>query len=976
MRLHTLELSAFGPYAGSESVDFDALAGHGIFLLTGATGAGKTSVLDAISYALFGAVPGARQTAKRLRSDHAEPGDRTSVRLDVTIRGRRLRVTRVPEQDRPKQRGSGTTTEKARATLEEWSGESWQPMSIRLDEVGHQLETLLGMSREQFCQVVLLPQGEFAAFLRSDAEHRRDLLQRLFDTERFASVERWLVEQRISAERTRNTAGDEVNETIDRLAEAAGLVERPDVDDVASWATDLCDTVTKQLTQATATVRVAKADQARRKTRHETVRLLAERQRLYADLTAKRALLDEKRTDILLAETELAAARRAAPVMPLIEVAVEAAETLNTAKVAAATALARVAVTPSATVVRRLRTEIGQLIQQLGLVDEITQCEADIARQLKTAADDAHKAKDHDEWLKACGPRRHAFVERLEQMQALSALVGTHTDAAHRIEAQIHAAKQRDGFAKDHKSAQTAVETATGVASKARERWLDVRERRLAGIAAELAGQLIPGESCPVCGSNDHPAPASSDAKAVTQPDEDAAQQTHEAADKARRAAEQALATIERNGADASVRAGGNETVRSLTTRLRMVTADLNAAKQAADSMERVKAEIVALDTERDQRQHEQSTLRGDAKAATLRSQELTRERAALTQRIDALRGDDESIAARTERLTRESDLAEDALAKTDDEKRALKAATAAHDRVVSALAKAGFADVATALAAARDATAIVVLEEALRQYAKEDAMVSGRLADPQLVIAAAEPAADLSGADVELAEADAALQHADREHDRAKRVQAAVNRLYAQLDERLRGLAPLDVRCKLVGSLSRLVEGSATDNALRMRLSSYVLAARLEQVAAAATTRLMQMSGGRYSLVHTDERDTHGKRSGLGLAVVDGWTGHQRPTATLSGGESFFASLALALGLADVAAGEAGGARLETLFVDEGFGSLDDDTLDEVMTVLDGLRDGGRVIGIVSHVADLRQRIPAQLAVTKTARGSTLTPA
>jgi exonuclease SbcC len=240
-------------------------------------------------------------------------------------------------------------------------------------------------------------------------------------------------------------------------------------------------------------------------------------------------------------------------------------------------------------------------------------------------------------------------------------------------------------------------------------------------------------------------------------------------------------------------------------------------------------------------------------------------------------------------------------------------------------------------------------------------------------MLAAAAPPADLSGADVELAEADTALQHADREHDRAKRAHTAVERLCAQLDERLGVLAPLEERCTLAGSLSRLVEGSATDNDLRMRLSSYVLAARLEQVAAAATARLLQMSGGRYSLVHTDERDTHGKRSGLGLAVVDGWTGHQRPTATLSGGESFFASLALALGLADVAAAEAGGARLETLFVDEGFGSLDDDTLDEVMTVLDGLRDGGRVVGIVSHVGDLRQRIPAQLVVSKTSNGSTV---
>ena len=157
------------------------------------------------------------------------------------------------------------------------------------------------------------------------------------------------------------------------------------------------------------------------------------------------------------------------------------------------------------------------------------------------------------------------------------------------------------------------------------------------------------------------------------------------------------------------------------------------------------------------------------------------------------------------------------------------------------------------------------------------------------------------------------------------------------------------------------------------MRLSAYILAARLEQVAAAATVRLERMSGGRYSLVHTDERDGHGRRSGLGLAVVDAWTGRTRPTSTLSGGETFFASLALALGLADVVTGESGGAQLETLFVDEGFGSLDDDTLDEVMAVLDGLRDGGRSVGIVSHVAELRQRIPAQLRVTKSASGSSL---
>jgi exonuclease SbcC len=156
------------------------------------------------------------------------------------------------------------------------------------------------------------------------------------------------------------------------------------------------------------------------------------------------------------------------------------------------------------------------------------------------------------------------------------------------------------------------------------------------------------------------------------------------------------------------------------------------------------------------------------------------------------------------------------------------------------------------------------------------------------------------------------------------------------------------------------------------MRLSAYVLAARLEEVAAAATVRLNRMSGGRYTLEHADDAARGGRRGGLDLRVVDAWTGRARPPASLSGGETFLASLALALGLADVVTAEAGGARLETLFVDEGFGSLDDEgTLDEVLEVLDALRDGGRVVGIVSHVAELRQRIPVQLRIEKGRGGS-----
>uniref|UniRef100_UPI002A817909 SbcC/MukB-like Walker B domain-containing protein n=1 Tax=Streptomyces sp. CRN 30 TaxID=3075613 RepID=UPI002A817909 len=205
---------------------------------------------------------------------------------------------------------------------------------------------------------------------------------------------------------------------------------------------------------------------------------------------------------------------------------------------------------------------------------------------------------------------------------------------------------------------------------------------------------------------------------------------------------------------------------------------------------------------------------------------------------------------------------------------------------------------------------------------------------------------------------------------DAADRRRTELDRLSARATGAARALAPLREEHERVARLSALAAGTAADNERRMRLEAYVLAARLEQVAAAATVRLRRMSSGRYTLVHSDDRAGRG-RSGLGLHVVDAWTGRERDTATLSGGETFFASLALALGLADVVTDETGGIRLDTLFIDEGFGSLDDQTLDEVLDVLDSLRERDRSVGIVSHVADLRRRVHAQLEVVKSRTGS-----
>jgi exonuclease SbcC len=246
-------------------------------------------------------------------------------------------------------------------------------------------------------------------------------------------------------------------------------------------------------------------------------------------------------------------------------------------------------------------------------------------------------------------------------------------------------------------------------------------------------------------------------------------------------------------------------------------------------------------------------------------------------------------------------------------------------------------------------------------------------LRDPDVRSALERPVADVEA--LEQAAADTAAAHhrarvqADRLTERHRRLVDLCDRL----DVELRAWAPVRSALEVASGLASFVEGKSTDNPFRMRLSAYVLGERLRQVVAAANVRLARMTGQRYSLEHSDERGVGAQRGGLSLLVRDDWSGVLRDPATLSGGETFVVSLALALGLADTVAHEAGGASIDMLFVDEGFGSLDADTLEDVMDVLDGLREGGRIVGVVSHVAELRQRIPAQLHVRKRETGSDL---
>ncbi|MDW5597436.1 SbcC/MukB-like Walker B domain-containing protein, partial [Conexibacter stalactiti] len=370
---------------------------------------------------------------------------------------------------------------------------------------------------------------------------------------------------------------------------------------------------------------------------------------------------------------------------------------------------------------------------------------------------------------------------------------------------------------------------------------------------------------------------------------------------------------------------------------------------------------------------HEQERRDAEQAAATARAAHAERSAALNTERerVAAARGDAPTIAARVAGLREQADACEQAAAATEQATRTSAAAEEAATAAATAATAAGFGSREEAAAAVRDAAQLAELEQRLRDFDEGIARRSALVQDEALKAAAAQPAPDLPAlrdAAARAAQQDEASQGRNTVEQRRL---AEVTSLSGALDSALTALAPVAERERVVRELAALADGGSAANRLRMRLSAYVLAARLEEVAAAATARLERMSNGRYALIHADDGARGRRRGGLDLKIVDGWTGQERSPSTLSGGETFLASLALALGLADVVAADAGGSRLETLFIDEGFGSLDERTLDEVLDVLDALREGGRAVGIVSHVAELRQRVPAQLLVVKGRDGS-----
>jgi exonuclease SbcC len=994
MYLHRLELRAIGPYPDLVTIDFAALAASGVFLLEGPTGSGKSTIIDAVVFALYGGLAGSDASSDRLHSQHADPAVEPFVELVFETGAGTFRVRRTPQYDRPKQRGTGTVKQQASVQLFRLAAPTdvaGEPVSSRIPEVGVEIARIVGLDRAQFLQTVVLPQGEFARFLRSPGEDRRKLLQSLFGTRVYDRTTDELAARRRAVQAEVEGADDRVRDALARFAQAADLA---DADESVVPGTVASLRATADAAGAARTIAAAAATVATEHERSVTARAAALERR--AALLRRRVLLDDDAPAIEQARAAVATADRAARVAAVadgLDVATVRAD--DTAAAAARLRDQHALLALDAQQIVRRRDSLTDALSDLR---HLVAVEADADSRATAIAEATATASRLSDDLAALDTALEARpTERARIVEAARAASTTAADAdaaAHEV-ARVQSLRAdlaaRDRAEQRVADAERIVADARRRATEALDAERSLRERRIAGLAGELGAALTPGDPCPVCGSTAHPSVA------APQDDHPTIEAVESAGDSTR-LADQQLADA---AADLAVERA--EHLRLTGVVGTVDTAALDAMAVAADERVRAAHDAAALvlEHERARTAHDTATraLERERNDLDARRTVLASTAASDAERLEAdLRSVHEAIERLGALLDSDSDSDRDgdsspvslravvdeldarltvlrAVAEADD--RAAAAARARDERraeVARVLDEQDFPDVAAARAGLLDPGAVATFRSRISAAEAEHAVVQAGLDDPAVVAAADDDPEqlDVSAAQAERLRATAELDEATRLAVTAAHRAEAVEQCATEVDRTVRARQETSARSRAVVRLADVANGVASVNPTGITLGTYVLMRRFEDVVAAANDRLRGMLAGRFTLETSDERESgsRSRRTGLALAVHDHTTDTVRDPRSLSGGETFTVSLCLALGLADVVQAEAGGVSLGTLFVDEGFGTLDPETLDDVIGQLSRLTAGGRQVGIVSHVEELKQRIPERIAVRRTPTG------
>lgn len=860
-----LTMRAFGPYAGETVIDFEKLQGRHLFLICGPTGAGKTTILDAMCYALYGKTSGDR-TGEKMRSDYADSSERTEVIFDFMLGDKTYRATRSPAQMVDKKRGSGQTLAAMQASLSELEdGKEINTLRTGIEEAAGKL---IGLNADQFCQVILLPQGDFRKLLVAKADEREAILKQLFKTQRFSDFK----------DRLKDRLDAKVREKMEKQTREDQILS-------SSGATD-----EKQLSQM-----VEEAGKELKEAQ-DIVKSREKESNEFREVYQKETALMGHFTELEKALKQDAALKNEEGRMKEMEA--------------------------SLSLIRSAR-ELAPYFVQL---DGITREGKQEAVKLKTARADMETYARLNETLEKRIQELDAMKEKREEERKTALKMQDLVPKAKLYGAAVQALKNAQNALsraeEETKRRQAAAEAARKARDEQKEKADAVRKSYIDGQAFLLAEGLEDGVPCPVCGAIHHPAPARGGDHVAKAEDVERAQKEYE---RASAAYDRANDAKEKHSTGAYAKAVSDHAKADAQMKT------LEEIPEAYRDPKFLEMESTRLLT--DIRKWEQDK---ETAAAQLR-----KAGADLSASQAACRNAEE----RREELVKKYRETESVLKEASD--------------------KAGFQSLDECKEWYKKKDTEESVRKTLEQYRADRKSTEERIKAEEQETAGKERPDMLALNEKSKALQDQLKKASERAaalKERTETLQKAVSDARA-IEKELEDLRKEE---GLIRGLYDLTSGKKT----RITLERYVLGTLLDDVANAANLRLLSMSRKRYSLHRMTDESGLGK-GGLSLEVSDSFTGRSRPANTLSGGETFLASLSLALGLADVVQSRQGGVRLDTMFIDEGFGTLDPDSLNSAMNTLIDLQNTGRMVGIISHVPELEERIDARLRVTPAEKGS-----
>ena len=913
MRPLTLRFSAFGPYAAEVELDMEKLGPGGLYLITGDTGAGKTTIFDAITFALYGEASGNDRSPDMLRSQYAAPETPTFVELVFDYAGKRYTVRRNPEYERPARRGGGFTVEKAGAELRYPDGR----VLTKPREVNEAVKEILGLDRRQFSQIAMIAQGDFRRLLQADTNERQAIFREIFRTRPYLDLQEKLKSVTGELNRRCEQLRRSVEQYLGGLLWEEDAPLAPRIQAIQAGETPLAEAI--QTIE-----RLIAEDEAREQALSDA---LLEQEQALDQVNTRLGLAQEQKRqqfDRVQVQQALEEAR------PQLDSLRRNCETARAGQREADT-LAAAAASLEAELPRyaALETALADLKKRENALSSLKETFKQSGQDLLDKKARLEALRSERQALQHAGEEKEKLLRQQEQLRQrqtdLSQLIQLIDDAA-RLRSRLDEAQaffrqrqaEADALRRDYEAAHSAF----------------LNEQ--AGILAESLREGLP---CPVCGSREHPHPAH---KSLTAPSEDQLKRMRREADKARQAAEEAsqkahalIGSVEAREADRQQRCEQLLAGRSYAD-----------PRQEAGALLRECADALR-ETELALRQEEARLSRREQL-----EQQIPQQEAALTdleQRLAALALEQAKQETRRRTLQEQTEAAAAEL--PFPERRQAETELRSRRQRIQALRQ-----------------AMQTAEDALTAQQRLVSELEGRLGQLNEQLQKADPIDEEQALERKQALTERRRATSEQQktlHARLQNNRGALQNVRANAAD----LEQLEQKLTWVKALSSTANGTLTGKE-KIALETYVQMSFFDRIIDRANTRLMRMSGGQYELKRRVEAENNRSQSGLELNVIDHYNGSERSVRSLSGGESFKASLSLALGLSDEIQYSAGGIQLDSMFVDEGFGSLDSESLQQAIRTLMELSEGHRLVGIISHVAELKDRIDNQILVTKEKSG------